>query len=360
MMSLNKYDFFSTQTQENQMNKFRRITSKLLAGVSILVITLLAACTPSSPVTFCHATGNITKPYEEITGIAVELKDHMNHPNDFFPAPENGCPTSLVVVSDGKISICHATSNGTEPYTEITVSVNGLNGHGDHPGDIIPVPEGGCPESLVVSDDTFSICHATGNTENPYEEIRVTSAEFDEHSDHANDINPVPENGCPTSLVVVRDGKIKICHATSSETNTYNEITVSVNGLNGHDTHRGDIIPMPEVGCPTSPLVITDNKITICHATGSETNPYDEITVNINGMNGHGDHANDIYPVPAAGCPTNPVVVSEGKITICHATGSEKNPYNEITISVNGMNGHSNHTGDLIPAPEGGCPTSKQ
>jgi hypothetical protein len=45
------------------------------------------------------------------------------------------------------------------------------------------------------------------------------------------------------------------------------------------------------------------------------------------------------------------------KITICHGTGSAKNPYVEITISVNATSdGHGTHEGDLIPAPVGGCP----
>lgn len=43
-------------------------------------------------------------------------------------------------------------------------------------------------------------------------------------------------------------------------------------------------------------------------------------------------------------------------ITICHATSSATNPYVQITISVNGLNGHSNHANDIIPAPLGGCP----
>ena len=46
------------------------------------------------------------------------------------------------------------------------------------------------------------------------------------------------------------------------------------------------------------------------------------------------------------------------KVTLCHKTGSAKNPYVEITISKNGAaNGHTKHEGDLIPAPAGGCPT---
>ncbi len=188
------------------MNKFNKMTVKLAALTQILAIMVLAACASAgtaagtiaditedttSQATFCHATGDTANPYEEIT-VTNE---------DIYPVPMNGCPVSPVAVIDGKITICHATSDETNPYEEITVSVHGLDGHGTHEGDIIPMPEEGCPASLEASS-------ASG------------------------------------------DGKITICHATSSETNPYNEITVSVNGLNGHDKHEGDIIPMPEEGCP--------------------------------------------------------------------------------------------------------------
>lgn len=44
------------------------------------------------------------------------------------------------------------------------------------------------------------------------------------------------------------------------------------------------------------------------------------------------------------------------KITICHKTGSAKNPYVEITVSADATaDGHGSHEGDLIPAPENGC-----
>jgi hypothetical protein len=150
----------------------------------------------------------------------------------------------------------------------------------------------------------LTVCHATGDAENPYEEITVTSAEISEHRGHPNDINPAPLNGCPASPVEIINGEITICHATSSETNPYNEITISVNGLNGHGEHEGDIIPMSEEGCPTSPLATNNDKITICHATSSEKNPYNEITVSVNGLNGHDKHEGDIIPASAGGCPT--------------------------------------------------------
>jgi hypothetical protein len=185
------------------LHRIRSTGGKLLRAVQVIAISLLAACSGVVPSTVCHATGDSANPYEKITVTSAELSVHVGHPNDLIPAPVGGCPTSPVVVSDGKITICHATNNASAPYNRITISVNGLNGHGDHPGDIIPAPEGGCPAS-------------------------------------------------PTTPVATIEGKITICHATSSKTNPYNEITVSVNGLNGHDKHPGDIIPAPAGGCPTT------------------------------------------------------------------------------------------------------------
>ena len=194
-------------------------------------------------------------------------------------------------------------------------------------------------------------CHATGDPANPYEEITITS-----------DIYPVPAYGCPSGPVSISAGKIKICHATGNETKPYNLITVSVMGLNGHGTHEGDVYPLEDGSCPpattttTTTTPVSGDKITICHATGSKTNPYVEITVSVNGLNGHDKHELDVYPLEDGTCPATTTPVSGDKITICHATGSKTNPYNEITVSVNGLNGHGDHEGDIIPAPEGGCP----
>lgn len=42
-------------------------------------------------------------------------------------------------------------------------------------------------------------------------------------------------------------------------------------------------------------------------------------------------------------------------VSICHSTGSNTNPYEITTVSTNG-NAHLNHPEDLIPAPVAGCP----
>lgn len=287
------------------MNRFSKLPVKLVAGVSILVMFLLAGCA-TAPVTACHATGDPAMPYEEITIDSKAMaQEHLKHPGDIYPVPEGGCPTTQVEIVNEKITICHATGIDFYPYTEIEVDIHGLNGHGMHEGDIIPAPAGGCPTSpLEVVNEKISICHATGSAINPFEEILVSVNGLDGHALHEDDIVPAPEGGCPTIPLNIINGKITICHATGSETNPYREIRVSVNGLNGHDRHEGDIVPAPETGCPTTLLNIVDEKITICHATGSDKNPFNEITVSVNGLNGHGDHEDDIIPAPAGGCPT--------------------------------------------------------
>lgn len=59
----------------------------------------------------------------------------------------------------------------------------------------------------------------------------------------------------------------------------------------------------------------------------------------------------------AFGAPTLVSAAPSGKTTICHATGSEKNPYVRITVSNDALAAHDAHQNgrDIIPAPDT-CP----
>lgn len=127
-------------------------------------------------------------------------------------------------------------------------------------------------------------------------------------------------------------GKVTICHRTGSENNPYVEISVSVNALPAHQGH-GDIIPAPAGGCSALATATTTPQ-----ATGSPT-----VTATTSAT--------------VTGTPV-PTGTAEAKVTICHATGSASHPYSLITISVSGLNGHRHHAGDIIPAPAGGCPAA--
>ena len=66
-----------------------------------------------------------------------------------------------------------------------------------------------------------------------------------------------------------------------------------------------------------------------------------------------------VTPAPAPGQPdpVQPAPPEGGndKVSICHRTGSDSNPYNLITVSTNALDAHRAH-GDLVPAPAEGCP----
>ncbi len=324
--------------------------------------------------------------------------------------------STTTTLAPRRITICHATGSRSNPYVAITVDLNGLNGHGDHPGDIIPAPAAGCSRAAVAAATTtttlsptttvtrgrpgaanstpaptttlparqqITICHATKSSTNPYVEITVDLDGLNGHGDHGDDIIPAPAGGCDSRAVkdaareaevvakkIEAKEKITICHATGSESNPYVEITIDTDGLAGHADHEGDIIPAPAGGCGGQAVKKAaeireqknNGRITICHATGSATNPFVEITVDMSGLNGHGDHADDIIPAPPSGCPKQitpdvreKMVRANERITICHATGSATNPYVEITIDTDGLAGHGDHSDDIIPAPAEGC-----
>jgi|GEM_PF-3028341 len=114
------------------------------------------------------------------------------------------------------------------------------------------------------------------------------------------------------------DPKVMLCHATGSAKNPYVLITVAAAGAaNGHYDHQDgrDIIPeftyngktyaakgdqsVLAAGCKKSTPVTQEPKnksrVTLCHATGSATNPYVLITIAAAGAaNGHyGDKHQD-------------------------------------------------------------------
>lgn len=61
------------------------------------------------------------------------------------------------------------------------------------------------------------------------------------------------------------------------------------------------------VGLPASASAAPPQKVTICHATGSSTNPYNEITVSEKALDAHRAHQDgqDIIPAPPTGCETD-------------------------------------------------------
>ena len=124
--------------------------------------------------------------------------------------------------------------------------------------------------------------------------------------------------------------KVTICHKTGSESTPWRRITVSSRAfaspnsssgqlLRPHMRHTGDAIVAGTSACPAAsgtaaPTNTPPSKLTICHKTGSSTNPYRRITVSSRAvtnpnsasgkvLRGHMGHAGDLILPGAPACP---------------------------------------------------------
>ncbi len=147
------------------------------------------------------------------------------------------------------------------------------------------------------------------------------------------------------------------------------------------------VVAAAQGGEVATPTVTPPSKITICHKTGSDSNPWRRITVSSRAMTkpnsksgivlrGHLRHAGDAIVVGTAACPSPtltpaPTTTPPTKVTICHKTSSTTNPYRRITVSSRAvtnpnspagkvLRGHMGHTGDILMPGAAACPSGTQ
>ena len=159
---------------------------------------------------------------------------------------ENGGPWNV------KATLCHATSSETNPYVLITVSHKSIvkgTGHGGHGDDIIP------PFTYRPSRDAAPVEYPGKNWDDEGQAVfaagcsvegdEVAADAYDRDKDRDKDGDDVAGDA------IDRDRgrwnvKATLCHATGSETNPYVMITVSHKSIvkdAGHGSHDDDIIP---------------------------------------------------------------------------------------------------------------------
>ena len=133
--------------------------------------------------------------------------------------------------------------------------------------------------------------------------------------------------------------KLTICHKTGSTSNSFRRITISSRAvtspnssvgrvLRAHSLHTGDAIVVGTGACPApsatpAPAATAPAKITICHKTGSTTNPFRRITVSSRAvtnpnsasgkvLRGHMRHLGDLILPGAPACPAGATKPSPG------------------------------------------------
>ncbi|MDQ5867741.1 MAG: hypothetical protein M3390_18755, partial [Chloroflexota bacterium] len=181
----------------------------------------------------------------------------------------------------------------------------------------------------------FNLSHGPCGSSDKPTETPEGATNTPEATNTSERVTHTPEVTNTAEATSTPDGgkKINICHATGSETNPYVLIEISESAIPAHQDHQEgeDIIPAPAEGCPMPPTNTpeTPNTPEASHTPGGPTN------------------TPEVTPTP-----------NDKKINICHATGSETNPYVMIEISENAIPAHQDHQEgeDIIPAPDEGCP----
>lgn len=276
------------------------------------------------------------------------------------------------------------------------------NGNADNSNPATPKPATPAPGNS--DQDKGNTSNSNGNDIKPVNTAPATSKPSNGNSSKGNSSG----NNGNGSASQGNAGKITLCHATGSAKHPYVFITVSKNAAGpdavaGHSKHPDDIIPAGSLAdCPktipddeaNNPGSGSDNpgngdntgdndheKIGLCHATGSATNPYVFIVVSVNAAGpdavaGHSKHADDIIPAnsiddcpkPASG-GNNPgdTTGGTGGTSPGDTTGGNNpgdttggnNPGDTTGGNPGNYNPGDTTTGGTNPAPESGNPPAQ-
>jgi hypothetical protein len=109
---------------------------------------------------------------------------------------------------------------------------------------------------------TTSVCHYTGDPQEPYAALDATPAQLEVHLEHDLDVIPAPALGCPAfepepdptetpaPTPTATPAPVTICHVGIG--GRYETLVLAPGDIETHATHDLDLIPAPASGCPSA------------------------------------------------------------------------------------------------------------
>jgi hypothetical protein len=147
--------------------------------------------------------------------------------------------------------------------------------------------------------------------------------------------------------------KVTLCHRTNSETNPYVRITVSISSViksSGHDGHNG---PVYAAGMKAAHQKWGDIIPAFSYDGGSYPGKNWTAGAAIHGagcaVESGGGHSTPPTTITVTATPSGDD--TSQKVTLCHRTNSETNPYVRITVSISSVitsSGHDGHNGAIF------------
>jgi hypothetical protein len=385
-------------------------------------------------VTICHRTNSGQNPYVviDVPQSAVDGQgnnDHSHHVadqthpyGDIIPITDLNGDGGITVADctyqpppppEDKTPICHkkndvhaSSDDGQQAvsYDFLLLSSSELTTHQAHQGDIIPITDRNDDGKIDLDDCGYTpppeektpICHKKsqvhtssddgnnvdyGQPSSKYDFLELTDSEVQTHMGHSGDIIPITDRNDDGKIDLddcgytppPEEDKIYICHKTDSHDNRYDVLRLSHSAVETHRDHDGDIIPITdrnddgridEADCGHRPE--QDHKDPVCYR---HDNHYDFLQLTVDEMDDHQRRHSEITPIDDRNddgkidlddCGYSPPR-EEGKVTICHRTNSDKNPYEVLdvphsAVDGEGNNDHTSHVadqthryGDIIP-----------
>jgi hypothetical protein len=143
----------------------------------------------------------------------------------------------------------------------------------------------------------------------------------------ANSANAAWDSSAAGGIVAKKKNQVAV-----TETVT---VTVTITGTAQSTATRTPNVEQTRTPRPTG----TVSKVSLCHRTGSQTNPYVLISISTSALPAHQQHG-DIYPVPQGGCPQ-----ATPRATRTPRATNTARPAT-ATVQANKGNGNSNGNGN--------------